>query len=91
MTVRDGKRERSIKKGRWYWVPSQVFDRYAREIGPIGLALYNAYSFYAGNKATAFPSLGTLAKKLGVSVRTVAKYNKLLESKGLIRVKRARR
>jgi len=58
---------RSIEDGEWYWVPRRVFEDYASKIGVVGLALYNAYSSYARNKGVAFPSLKTLAEKLGIN------------------------
>jgi len=79
---------RSIEDGGWYWIPRRVFEDYASKIGVVGLALYNAYSFYARNKGVAFPSLRTLAEKLGISTKTVIKYNKILEANGLIRIER---
>ncbi len=79
---------RSIEDGEWYWIPRRVFEDYASKIGVVGLALYNAYSSYARNKGVAFPSLRTLAEKLGVSTKTVIKYNRILEANGLIKIER---
>ena len=79
---------RSIEDGEWYWIPRRVFEDYTSKIGVIGLALYNAYSSYARNKGVAFPSLRTLAEKLGISTKTVIKYNRILEANGLIRIER---
>jgi DNA-binding transcriptional regulator YhcF (GntR family) len=50
--------------------------------------LYNAYSSYARDKGIAFPSQETLAEKLGLSIKTVIKYNRILEANGLIRIER---
>ena len=79
---------RSIEDGEWYWIPRRVFEDYTSKIGVIGLALYNAYSSYARNKGIAFPSLRTLADKLGISTKTIIKYNKILEANGLIKIER---
>ena len=79
---------RSIEDGEWYWIPRRVFEDYTSKIGVIGLALYNAYSSYARNKGVAFPSLRTLAEKLGISTKTIIKYNKILEANGLIKIER---
>ena len=79
---------RSIEDGEWYWIPRRVFEDYTSKIGVVGLALYNAYSSYARNKGVAFPSLRTLAEKLGVSTKTVIKYNRILEANGLIKIER---
>jgi biotin operon repressor len=79
---------RDIWDGDWYWIPRIVFEDYTPKIGVIGLALYNAYSSYARDKAVAFPSQETLAEKLGLSIKTVIKYNKILEANGLIKIER---
>jgi biotin operon repressor len=79
---------RDIWDGDWYWIPRIVFEDYTPKIGVIGLALYNAYSSYARDKAVAFPSQETLAEKLGLSIKTIIKYNKILEANGLIRIER---
>ena len=79
---------RSIEDGEWYWIPRRVFEDYASKIGVVGLALYNAYSSYARNKGVAFPSLRTLADKLGISTKTIIKYNRILETSGLIKIER---
>jgi len=78
----------SIEDGEWYWIPRRVFKDYTSKMGVIGLALYNAYSSYARNKGIAFPSLRTLADKLGISTKTIIKYNKILEANGLIKIER---
>jgi DNA-binding transcriptional regulator YhcF (GntR family) len=79
---------RDIGDSDWYWIPRVVFEEYTPKIGVIGLALYNAYSSYARNKGVAFPSQRTLAEKLRVSIKTIIKYNKILEANGLIKIER---
>jgi DNA-binding transcriptional regulator YhcF (GntR family) len=79
---------RDIWDGDWYWIQRVVFEDYTPKIGVIGLALYNAYSSYARDKGIAFPSQKTLAEKLGLSIKTVIKYNRILEANGLIRIER---
>ena len=81
---------RSIKNSDWYWISRKIFDDYAFKIGAIGLALYNAYASYARGKGKAFPSQKKLAEKLGVSVKTVIKYNKILQANNLIKIERRR-
>ncbi|RSN76252.1 helix-turn-helix domain-containing protein [Candidatus Methanodesulfokora washburnensis] len=89
MEIRNQKIEiRSIGDGDWYWIPRVIFEDYTPKIGVIGLALYNAYSSYARDKGVAFPSQRTLAEKLGVSIKTIIKYNRVLEANGLIKVER---
>jgi DNA-binding transcriptional regulator YhcF (GntR family) len=72
----------------WYWIPRVVFEEYTSKIGVIGLALYNAYSSYARDKGVAFPSQKTLAEKLRLSIKTIIKYNRILEANGLIKIER---
>jgi DNA-binding transcriptional regulator YhcF (GntR family) len=79
---------RDIEDGDWYWIPRIVFEEYTPKIGVIGLALYNAYSSYARDKGMAFPSQKTLAERLGLSVKTIIKYNRILEANGLIKIER---
>jgi DNA-binding transcriptional regulator YhcF (GntR family) len=79
---------RDIGDSDWYWIPRIVFEEYTPKIGVIGLALYNAYSSYARDKGVAFPSQKTLAEKLGLSIKTIIKYNKILEANGLIKIER---
>jgi DNA-binding transcriptional regulator YhcF (GntR family) len=79
---------RNIMDGDWYWIPRIVFEEYTPKIGVIGLALYNAYSSYARDKGVAFPSQKTLAEKLRLSIKTIIKYNKILEANGLIKIER---
>jgi DNA-binding transcriptional regulator YhcF (GntR family) len=81
---------RNIGDGDWYWIPRIVFEEYTPKIGVIGLALYNAYSSYARDKSVAFPSQRTLAEKLGLSIKTIIKYNRILEANGLIKIERKR-
>lgn len=45
---------RDIRDSDWYWISRRVFEDYAPKIGPIGLALYNAYASYARDKGSAF-------------------------------------
>lgn len=79
---------RDIRDSNWYWIPRIVFEEYTPKISVIGLALYNAYSSYARDKGVAFPSQKTLAEKLGLSIKTIIKYNRILEANGLIKIER---
>jgi transposase len=79
---------RDIKDGDWYWIPRAVFEDYAFKIRVIGLALYNAYSSYARDKGTAYPSQKVISQKLGISIKTIIRYNKILQDNGLIKIER---
>jgi DNA-binding Lrp family transcriptional regulator len=89
MEVQNQKIEvRSIEDGNWYWISRRVLEGFASKIGAIGFALYSAYASYAGNKGVAFPSQRTLARMLGISIKTIIKYNKKLQENGLIRIEK---
>jgi transposase len=79
---------RNIKDSDWYWIPRVVFEDYTSKIGVIGLALYNAYSSYARDKGIAYPSQKVVSQKLGISIKTIIKYNKILQDNGLIKIER---
>jgi DNA-binding transcriptional regulator YhcF (GntR family) len=79
---------RDIRDSDWYWIPRVVFEDYASKIGVIGLALYNAYSSYARDKGIAYPSQKVVSQKLGISIKTIIKYNKILQDNGLIKIER---
>jgi DNA-binding Lrp family transcriptional regulator len=79
---------RSIEDGNWYWISRKVLEDFASKIGVIGFALYSAYASYAGNKGVASPSQKTLARMLGISVKTIIKYNRKLQESGLIKIEK---
>jgi DNA-binding transcriptional regulator YhcF (GntR family) len=79
---------RNIKDSDWYWIPRRVFEDYASKIGVVGLALYNAYSSYARDKGIAYPSQKVVSQKLGISIKTIIRYNKILQDNGLIKIER---
>jgi transposase len=81
---------RSMNDGDWYWIPRKVFEDYASKIGVVGLALYNAYSSYARDKGIAYPSQKVISQKIGISIKTIIKYNKILQDNGLIKIERKR-
>jgi len=76
---------RDLRNGDWYWIHKIIYKEYSSKIGATGLALYNAYAYYA-NKGECFPTQKTIAKKLNVSERTIQKFNKILEDNGLIKI-----
>jgi DNA-binding MarR family transcriptional regulator len=77
---------RDIRDSGWYWISRSILEDFGPKIGVIGLALYNAYASYAREKGKAFPSQKTIAKKLGISLKTVRKYNKILVENNLIKI-----
>jgi hypothetical protein len=63
-----------------------IIDTYAQVIGPIGLALYAVIARCADKHGACFPSYTYFQKTLHISRGAVAKYLKVLEDAGLIRI-----
>ena len=69
----------------WFWVDNALVDR--RDLNLYEKMLYICLARHAGNNDYAFPKLATLCDELGVKDnRTVVKYIKSLEEKGLIEI-----
>ena len=77
---------RDIRNEDWYWISKKILDEYAFKIGVIGLALYNAYVFYA--KYSVLPLEEEVARRLGTSISTPRKYRKILEENEVLKVGR---
>jgi hypothetical protein len=62
-----------------------MVDHYLELVGPIGFTLYSVLQRYT-NRVTGvcWPSISTLAKKIGITKPTVLKYLRLLRKYGLI-------
>jgi transcription initiation factor IIE alpha subunit len=75
-----------IRDQDWYWVSTRVLNEYASKVGVIGFALYLAYLVYA--KDSFLPLEEKVAERLGISMRTLKKYKRILEEYGLIKVER---
>jgi biotin operon repressor len=50
--------------------------------------LYNAYSSYTRDKGIAYPSQKVISQKLRISIKTIIKYNKILQDNGLIKIEK---
>jgi DNA-binding transcriptional ArsR family regulator len=77
---------RDVRDEDRFWVSTRVLDEYASKVGVVGFALYLAYLFYT--KDPFLPSEEKVAENLGISIRTLRKYKKILEEYGLIKVER---
>jgi transcription initiation factor IIE alpha subunit len=75
-----------IRDQDWYWVSTRVLNEYASKVGVIGFALYLAYLVYS--KDSFLPSEEKVTEKLGISMRTLKKYKRILEEHRLIKVER---
>jgi len=82
---------RSIAEREWYWISRAILKRYGRILKSSGLAVYNVLASYANSKSqTCFPTQKSIAKLLGISVRTVNRKVQLFKVFKLIRVKKTR-
>ena len=71
----------------WFWVDNALVDR--RDLNLYEKMLYICLARHAGNNDYAFPKLATLCDELGIKDnRTVVKYIKSLEEKGLIEIEK---
>ena len=71
----------------WFWVDNALVDR--RDLNLYEKMLYICLARHAGNRDYDFPKLATLCDELGVKDnRTVVKYIKSLEEKGLIEIEK---
>lgn len=71
----------------WFWVDNALVDR--RDLNLYEKMLYICLARHAGNNTYAFPKLATLCDELGIKDnRTVVKYIKSLEEKGLIEIEK---
>lgn len=74
------------RNGRWWWCHHAIIDNYGETLGPYGLAVYAALCRYANTDGACWPSIATLAKRLGMSPNRVRKSLSILETLGLISV-----
>ena len=82
---------RSIAERKWYWISRAILKRYGRILKSSGLAVYNVLASYANSKnQTCFPTQKSIAKLLGISVRTVNRKVQLLKVFKLIKAKKTR-
>ena len=59
---------RDRRGGGWFWVHNDAIRRAGPHIGPIGIAVYNVLAMHASESdQTCFPSLGGMARLLGIS------------------------
>lgn len=71
----------------WLWVDNALIDR--EDLNIYEKMLYVCLARHAGQKDYAFPSVETLRKELGLKdTRTIVKYVRSLESKGLIMIEK---
>ena len=82
---------RRLKNGGWFWINKKVLQLFSRSLKASGLAVYNALASYANFKnQTCFPTQRSIARHLGLSVRTVNRKIRLLKDFKLIKFKKIR-
>lgn len=69
----------------WYWVDKAVYLNCAKNIGLTAFAVYNALCVYS-NGGKCWPSMQTVADKLGVSRRSISTALDTLEKASLIKI-----
>jgi len=75
----------------WFRVYRTIFDSYwAKAMGPDALAVYiNLLRYYNDDLEIAWPSQATIAKELGMSVKTVRKSLRKLEDLEIIEIEKS--
>ena len=74
------------RKHPFYIVDNAVLDIYGPQLKPNGIAVYNALCRYADREGTCYPSIKTIATKIGVGRCTVIKAIQKLVSLGLVEI-----
>lgn len=83
---------RDIRQPGHFWADNEIVDDHLPAIGVYGFAVYMLLAKHADAKTgQCDPSVGGMAKQLGVSAPTVRAALDKLEAQGLIRVKHRRR
>jgi len=71
----------------WYWINNELLDRYADQIGPLGIAVYNALARRADSNGRCWPSHADIMRLTAIKSRTtVIECLKQLEEVGLIEI-----
>lgn len=82
---------RDTRDAAFFWADKRIATVFLPTIGAYGFAVYMLLCSYANNRTgEAWPSIGTLARKLDVSKFTIRKAIDTLEEQRLIRVERER-
>lgn len=72
----------------WFWASNEMIDQAGAELGPYGIAVYMALARWAGKDGTCYPSIATIAKKLGCSSNKVRESLKNLTEAGWIKIEK---
>lgn len=77
---------RDIRKRGWFWIENELIDR--TDLSFEVKSMYMILARFADNEGKCFPSVERLAEIIGKDKRTVIRYIKKLEEKGLIEKRR---
>lgn len=78
---------RDIREKNWFWLENDLVDR--EDITAMEKLIYMLLARYADKEGKCFPSQEKLCKVIGIKdYRTIVKYLKQLEEKGLIEIKK---
>ena len=77
---------RDIRKRGWFWIENELIDR--TDLSFEVKSMYMILARFADSEGKCFPSIEKLAEIIGKDKRTVIRYIKKLEEKGLIEKKR---
>ena len=81
-----GKEMRDIRQRGWFWIENKLIDR--TDLSFEEKAMYMILARFTDKDGKCFPSIEKLAESIGKDKRTVIRYIKKLEEKGLIEKKR---
>ena len=82
---------RSIKDSPWYWGNKSLLHDYAKDIGALGIAVYDCLASFVDAKQTCYPTQEQIGQILGYSRVSINKAIKLLQHHDLIVVDKRRR
>lgn len=86
MSERDTSNTRSMRDGSWYWINKALLRDYAKDIGALGIAVYNCLAFFVDRSQTCYPTQQQIGEILGYSRVSICKAITLLERRGLVAV-----
>ena len=75
---------RDRRHASWFWADKAVIDRYGREIGVYGVAVYMLLARHADARGQCYPSLTKISQRLGLARHTVIQTLETLIAAGLI-------
>lgn len=82
--------QRSMKRGKWYWVDKSVIQERARTEGLLTISVYHFLASMADESQACYPSQKYVAKRLGCSRGSVNKAIKRLVRGGMISMEKGR-